>query len=156
MRNTIIICLSLLATPFILSAEDKSADKERPTNAQELNEISSTCNRFVEIMGYKEEQKKWDKKLTERIKQRIADSSICDEDSALRSIALDWLAGNDNKVRNKDIEGIKVTCFFLIRFIDINHTMPTQLRDRLTNMNYRKLLDHLEEEMKKTLALKDK
>lgn len=137
----LILALAILTST--LYAQDNKATND------ELKQLSAKCREYIKVFAEKDELQTWNKKLDQRIEQRITDNQTLDEDSAMRDIALDWLAGSETQIKEKKPEQLKISCFYFIRFIDINHTMPTQVRERLTSNSCTKMIEMLDEQLKK-------
>ena len=82
--------------------------------------------------------------MSDLIAQRIQDGHAGDEGSLLQSLALDWAAGNERKIRRKEPKAVKEACLMFERFIRSNVAPPWQMREQLTIRNVRKFIRELE------------
>jgi hypothetical protein len=124
--------------------EDKSfADSmEMWRYVQDL--IRPVCGRYLARFSSEAEHAKWSKRTSDLIAQRIQDGRAGDEGSLLQSLALDWAAGNERKIRRKEPKAVKEACFMFDRFIRAGVAPPWQMREQLTIRNVRKFICELE------------
>ena len=99
-------------------------------------EVEKATRAYVEKFSTPKERKKWKDWMDERCETR-----------SLETVALDWFVDNEVKLRDKDPQKIKEACFLLIRLIDTNTAPPMQVRDRMTDDNFRSLVEFLSSEV---------
>lgn len=99
-------------------------------------DVEVAVRAYVEKFSTATERKKWNERMDERCETR-----------ALQTVAFDWFVDNEKKLRDKDPDKIKEACFLLIRLIDTNTAPPMQVRDRMTDENFRSLIEFLSQEV---------
>jgi len=99
-------------------------------------EVEKATRAYVEKFSTPKERKKWNEWMDERCETR-----------SIETVALDWFVDNEVKLREKDPQKIKEACFLLIRLIDMNTAPPMQVRDRMTDDNFRSLVEFLSGEV---------
>ena len=139
MLPPILFCLAVL--PAAVAANDQpsaSLPDDTPISASaelyfQAEKILLSCaRRYLKAFSSQEERRKWEKKMDGRIDTRIQDGDLGDRDAIFQRIALDWIASNESKVRNKDAEAIKIACFMFLRFIERRIHLPLLIRNRIT------------------------
>jgi len=90
-----------------------------------------------------------DRKLREHVQQKCADNLVLDEDSAMRTLMLDWAASNGKKIRRKDQQAVIQACFYFVCFIEKKFLMPWQIRNSLDQRACNDILKYLREEIEK-------
>jgi len=122
--------------------------------AEELpwNDLKAACEKFLSAYASPKDMQKMDKYLKSRVEDRIKDAGV-DEDTAMRSIMLDWAAGNAARLEKKERESLKQACFYFARFIEKGCLIPGQMRERLTPEKARELIQYLEEEAGKVTQM---
>jgi hypothetical protein len=106
--------------------------------------IQPVGEKYLSKFSSEAERAKWNKKMSDLIAQRIQDGHAGDEGSLLQSLALDWAAGNERKIRRKEPKAVKEACLMFDRFIRGNVAPPWQMREQLTIRNVRKFIRELE------------
>jgi hypothetical protein len=99
-------------------------------------EVEKATRAYIEKFSTPKERKKWNEWMDERCETR-----------SLETVALDWFVDNEVKLREKDPQKIKEACFLLIRLIETNTAPPMQVRDRMTDENFRALVEFLSTEV---------
>jgi len=113
-----------MVSPVVLAAGE---EQEVP-----WDRLLDVAGRYLAACSTPEKVKALNRKLKQRVEQRIADNSDLNEDNALRSLVLDWAAGNEDAVTRRDSEAVTQACVFLTVFQHKKHTLPESVRTRLT------------------------
>lgn len=113
------------------------------------DKLRDTASRYLEACSTTKEVEGMQKKFKQRIKQRMEDSDTLGEDSIMRSLMLDWAAGNTGKIKRKEKEAVTQACFYFVTFIDKGFLVPVQIREQLTPDNLKEIFNHLEGEIAK-------
>ncbi|HEY3323691.1 MAG TPA: hypothetical protein VGP72_24770 [Planctomycetota bacterium] len=118
--------LFLLAAflPLVVSAAEEEAVP--------WDKLRDVAGRYLAACSSPETVKALNQKLKQRVAQRVADNNALDEDSALRSLMLDWAAGNEDEITSRDAKALTQACVYLIAFLDKGFSLPEQVRVRLT------------------------
>jgi hypothetical protein len=106
--------------------------------------LEPACEKYLATFCDAKERAKWNRKLTDRIAQRVQDGAAGSEDSIFQRLALDWAAENEGKVRRKEPKAIKEACLMFDRFIRMGIPPPWQVRQGLTLKNVREICRELE------------
>ena len=142
--RTIATFAALLAFLPILAVAQDGTGK---TDADQWEECKTilipACERYLAAFSGDKERASWNKRMDERIAQKIADNGATDDTSAFQTIALDWAADNRKKIEKKDRECIKVACMLFVRFSKTGIPPPGQVRNELTSSNAKELADWL-------------
>ena len=140
-RNSLLVPSIL----FLIAGACAAQDSEDLWN-QCGETVIPACRAYVAAFATEKESKAWNKKMDDRIKQKVSDAGT-DDDSALQSIALDWASDNKGKLEQKDRETIKKACFLFLRFWDKKIPPPGQIRERMSMQNAKELADYLNDEV---------
>jgi len=111
------------------------------------DKLRDTARRYLDACVSPKAQAKMAKRLKDRTEQRVEDSGW-DEDTAMRTIMLDWAAGNRGKLECKEPEAMAQACHFLVVFVDKGYLIPGQMRASMTPKVVDELLEYLEKEIK--------
>ena len=106
--------------------------------------LEPACDKYLAAFSDAKERAKWNRKLDDRIAQRIQDGAAGSEDSIFQRLALDWAAENEGKVRRKEPKALKEACLMFDRFIRMGIPPPWQVRQGLTLKNVREICRELE------------
>ena len=130
----------------------------RAENEQDIpwDKLRDTANRYLDACSTPKDVAGMQKKFKQRIKQRMEDSDTLGEDSIMRSLMLDWAAGNTAKIKRKEKETITQACFYFVTFIDKGFLVPVQIREQLTPDNLKEIFNHLEGEIAKAKGTEKK
>ena len=118
-------------------------------------EIKTACGKYLDAFASSKELAAMDKKLKVHVQTKVQDQGI-GEDQAMRSILLDWAAGNQKRLETKDPKAIQQACFYFVRFTEKGYQIPGQMRERLTVEDARQLIAHLDKQVAKGSALASK
>ncbi|HEY3320659.1 MAG TPA: hypothetical protein VGP72_09365 [Planctomycetota bacterium] len=99
------------------------------------DKLRDVAGRYLSACSSPETVKALNQKLKERVAQRVADNSVLDDDSALRSLMLDWAAGSEAAIKSKDAKALTQACVYLITFLDKGYHLPGQVQTRLTPLS---------------------
>lgn len=138
-----LICL-MLCTSMMAADYDKMSGYYK-VSGDDLKLLVTTCNTFIEKQKAEDDLQKWTKKIKSQVEQKLKDNDTLSEESAFQNIALDWLAGSESKLKEKDKGAIKYACFMFLYFIEHDILLPNQLRDRFEKKNLDKFVKVLEE-----------
>jgi hypothetical protein len=139
----LLICLA----PLACAAGDNDEEapigdsSERWSRAQAL--LRPACDDYLGTFTTQKERDKWNKRMTDRVKQRVTDGAPQNEQAIFQALALDWVAGSEGKLRKKDPGAIKIACLFFKRFMDEGIPPPTMMRQRLSLKDCREMVDIL-------------
>lgn len=111
------------------------------------DKLRDTAQRYLEACVKPETRAKMAKKLKDCTEQRMTDSGW-DEDTCMRTIMLDWAAGNQGKLKRKEPKAIAQACFYFVTFRDKGYFIPGQIRAALTEDAVDEIFKHLEGEIK--------
>lgn len=137
----------LLLAPLAARA---AAEREGPSGFQiPYEELKAAGENYLAAVCTEKTVQCLDRKLRERVQQKCADNAVLDEDSAMRSIMLDWAAGNEKKIRRKDQQAVIQACFYFTCFIEKGFLMPWQIRNSLDQRACDDILKYLREETEK-------
>jgi hypothetical protein len=110
--------------------------------------IKDTAQRYLEKCVDKSDRDSMSRKMDQRIKQRCDDTG-CDADQAAREIMFDWAAENQNNLKKHEAKAVSQVCFYFVSFMDRGFLISTQIRNSLTPSLVKKIIDFLDEEIKK-------
>ncbi len=110
--------------------------------------IKDTAQRYLEACVDKSERDSMARKMDQRIKLRCDDTG-CDADQAAREIMFDWAAQNQNNLKKHEAKAVSQVCFYFISFMDHGFLISSQIRKSLTPSLVKKIIDFLEDEIKK-------
>lgn len=110
--------------------------------------IKDTAQRYLQACVAQSDRDAMSRKMDQRIKQRCDDTG-CDADQAAREIMFDWAAENRNNLKNHDPKAVSQVCFYFVSFMDHGFLISSQIRKSLTPSLVKKIIDYLEEEIKK-------
>jgi hypothetical protein len=110
---------------FTVSAQDVSED----VPWRELRELAFKYNQRVSEKAFLE---KYAKTINGMVQQRLLENNSLNEDAVLRSIMLDWAAGNSDKIVEREEQAITQACYFLVIFVDKDYVLPAPVRAELT------------------------
>jgi hypothetical protein len=106
------------------------------------DELRGASEKYLYSHTTAQERDTMAKRLLERVRTRMEDQGV-DQDRAMRDIMLDWVAGNSNRLEEKEPAALRLACFYFMRFIDNGFQMPAQIRNRMTPENTRELIAFL-------------
>ncbi|MGD0091033.1 MAG: hypothetical protein ABSE73_14035 [Planctomycetota bacterium] len=109
--------------------------------------LKDAAQRYLAACVSSKAQAKMAKKFKERTQQRVQDTGWS-EDTAMRTIMLDWAAANRGKLERKENEAVAQACFYLVVFLDKGYLFPGQMRAALTPNVVDDILEFLEKEIK--------
>ena len=136
---------SLLSVLVLIAGVCAAQDGEDMWN-QCGETVIPACRAYVAAFSTEKEIAAWNKKMDDRIKQKVSDAGA-DDDSALQSIALDWASDNKGKLEQKERKAIKEACLLFLRFWDKKIPPPGQIRERMSMQNAKELADYLNDEV---------
>ena len=110
-----------------------------------------TAQQYMAIYSTPQEIKKWNEDLNKRIVNKETGEDI----RSLTTIALDWFADNEKKIRHEDPGGIKEACMFFMRFYEDLTPPPWQMRDNMTKKNFQDMIEYLNKEIEKKNKIDD-
>jgi len=111
------------------------------------DKLKDTAQRYLEACVKPETRAKMAKKLKDRTEQKMQDSGW-DEDTCMRTIMLDWAAGNRGSLERKEPKAIAQACYYFVVFTDKGYFIPGMIRSSLTPKVVDEILEHLEKETK--------
>jgi hypothetical protein len=132
----------LLLVTILLPAILAAGEDEVP-----WKQLRGVAGRYLTACSSPETIKTLNRKLKERVAQRIADNSVLNEDSALRSLMLDWAASNEEAITRGDSEILTQACLYLVTFIDKGYAFPEQIRVRLNADVIEQIMQYMEGEI---------
>ena len=109
--------------------------------------LKDAAQRYLAACVSAKTQAKMARKFKDRVEQRVQDTGW-EEDTAMRTIMLDWAAGNRGKLERKEPEAVAQACFYLVVFLDKGYFVPSQIRSSLTPKVVNEILEFLEKEIK--------
>jgi hypothetical protein len=133
----------LVGLPVCLQARD-SGEPDVP-----WDKLRDTASRYLDACCTPKTVQSMEKKLKQRVEQRMQDNDTYSEDTCMRSFMLDWAASNEGNLKKKEKEAVTQACFYFVTFIDKGYLIPQQIRSRLTPDVVKEILDHLEGEIAK-------
>lgn len=119
------IAFAIGSAIFSASAQDVSED----VPWRELRELAFKYNQRVSEKAFLE---KYAKTVNGMVQQRLIENNSLNEDAVLRSIMLDWAAGNSEKIVERDEQALTQACYFLVIFVDKGYVLPAPVRAELT------------------------
>jgi hypothetical protein len=134
----------------LLSAAVLAAGKEDVP----WDKLRDVAGRYLTACSSPETVKALNQKLKERVAQRVADNSVLDDDSALRSLMLDWAAGSEAAIKSKEAKALTQACVYLIVFLDKGYHLPGQVQTRLTPSVVGKMIQCMEDKIAEPRAPK--
>lgn len=149
MKLAYLFIVVLLAAPLVLHADSGDEDvpigdsTERWERARAM--LLPACDAYLDAFSTPKDRQKWNRRLTERVQQRVMDGAPQNADSILQSIALDWVAGSEDKLRKRDSKAILTACLYFRRFIDDGIPPPAMMRQRLSMKDIREMVSTLDE-----------
>jgi hypothetical protein len=119
------------------------------TRAEDVpwDKLRDAANRYLEACVPAKEVQSMNKKLKQRVEQRMSDNDGALEDNTLRDLMLDWAFANESRIKNRDREAVKQACLYFVIFHDKGFSMPAQIRDQLTPDAVTDILEYLEEQI---------
>jgi len=111
------------------------------------DQLKDSAQRYLAACVRPETRTKMAKKFKNNVEQRVQDTGW-DEDTAMRTLMLDWAAGNRGKLERKEPESVAQACFYFVAFLDKGYDVPGQIRESLTSKTVAEILDYLEKEVK--------
>jgi hypothetical protein len=138
---TLLVSASLVAGWAAEDEQDLGNDMAMWRRAEEL--LAPACETYLTTCWGDRERAKWNKRMDDRIAQRVQDGAAGSEDSIFQRLALDWAAENEGKVRRKDPKATKEASLFFERFIRLGIPPPSQIRQGLTMKNVREIVREL-------------
>lgn len=111
------------------------------------DQLKDASQRYLKACVETKTVAKMAKKFKERVEQKIQDSGW-DEDTAMRTIMLDWAAGSSGSLERKEPKTVAQACFYFVVFMDKGYFIPGQIREALTPKVVQEILEHLEQEIK--------
>jgi hypothetical protein len=139
--------LSLSIQPLLLVAFFSPAVLAADEEEVPWDSLRDMAGRYIAVCSTPETVKALNKKLKQSVAQRVADNGDLDEDSALRSMMLDWAAGNEDAIKRRDTKALTQSCVYLLTFLNKGYTLPEQVRTRLTPDAVRAILQSMESEI---------
>lgn len=139
-------CLLILAVSIVVSAHaHDSGEPDVP-----WDKLHDTAKRYLDACSTPKIVQGMEKKLKQRVQQRMQDNDDLSEDTCMRSFMLDWAASNEGSIKRKEKEAVTQACFYFMTFVDKGYLIPQQIRSRLTPDVVKEILDHLESEIAKS------
>ena len=114
-----------------------------------VKQMEEPCTAYVKAQAKAGQSRAWEKKIDEKIKQKVADNAALNESSAFQAIILDWFNDHEGSLRSEDPESILEACLFFLRCIRTGTPPPPNMRNRLTRVSADELLDVLKKGMGK-------
>jgi hypothetical protein len=111
------------------------------------DKLRDAANRYLEACVPAKEVQSMNKKLKQRVEQRMNDNDGALEDNIMRDLMLDWAFANETRIKNNDREAVKQACLYFVIFHDKGFSMPAQIRDQLTPDAVKDILEYLEEQI---------
>jgi hypothetical protein len=150
-----LVVLSLL--PLAAGAADRGRGSSRPAGsdqdetladsmelwAKAQHQLQPACEKYLAVFCDAKERAKWNRRLNDRIAQRVLDGAAGSEDSIFQRLALDWAAENEGKIRRKEPKALKEACLMFDRFIRTGIPPPWQVRQGLTMENVQQICREL-------------
>jgi len=149
-RSTLLMAALLIFLAPLTSMADGN-DEEEPIGdsserwARARAMLLPACDNYLGTFTTQKERDKWNKRMTDRVKQHVMDGAPQNEQAIFQALALDWVAGNEGKLRKKDPGAIKIACLFFKRFMDENIPPPNMMRQRLSLKDCREMVDILKD-----------
>jgi hypothetical protein len=132
------LLLVTILSPAVLAAGEEEVPWDK---------LRDLAGRYLAACSSPETVKRLNRKLRQRVAQRVADNNALDEDSALRSLMLDWAASNEEAIRSREAKAVTQACVYLITFLDKGYTLPEQVRTRLNPDVAREIMQYMEGEI---------
>ncbi|MGD0088694.1 MAG: hypothetical protein ABSE73_02135 [Planctomycetota bacterium] len=132
------LLLVTILSPVVLAAGKEEVPWDR---------LRDLAGRYLAACSSPKTVKALNRKLKQRVAQRVADSNVLDEDSALRSLMLDWAADNESAITSKGAKAVTQACVYLVTFLDKGYTLPEQVRTRLNPDAVREIIEYMEGEI---------
>ena len=122
----IIISILFFTSP-IFSVENLSKE--------DIDTINTSCKAYID-KNRTADVEKFRKYIESRIKQKIEDDPSTDEENALKSITLDWLADNQSKIEQHDkFTLLRASILFTI-YIEKRIMFPQYIIDKIIENRY--------------------
>jgi len=109
--------------------------------------LKDAAQRYLDACVRPETRAKMARKFKDRTEQRVQDTGW-DEDTAMRTIMLDWAAGNRGKLERKEPQAVTQACFYSVTVLDRGYFVPGQIREALTPKVVAEILEYLAKEAK--------
>jgi hypothetical protein len=109
--------------------------------------LREVAQRYLEACVEPKEVKSMVKKLRQRVEQRMQDDDTLSEDVIMRSMMLDWAAGNQRRIERKEKDAVRQACYYFVVFHDKGYNIPAVISGQLTEENVREISEYLEEQI---------
>lgn len=149
MLKKLICCFILIAAIPALARE--SGEPDVP-----WEKLRDTAQRYLDACCPPSTTQRMSKKMQQVVDQRMRDNDTLSEDVCMRSIMLDWAAGNEGNLKRKEKDAVEQACFYFVNFYDKGYDVPQQIRAKLTHETVKEILDHLEGEIARAGKSSDK
>jgi hypothetical protein len=120
------------------------------------DKLRDLASQYMKFCCTAEDIQEREKKFKRRVAQRLQDNEALSEDSAMRSLMLDWAAANDGSMKRKEKDAVTQACFYFVTFIDHGYLVPEQIRSRLTPDVVKEITDYLEGQIAESSKSKSK
>lgn len=129
------ICNGLFAADVFQSLVEAAQNQ---TNEQKIVELFVIeAKRLITEKSTKEAEVKWAKNLTARIKQKVEDSPIMNDQSALNTIVIDYFSSKSNKDFEKAELRLEISRY-IAYYVDFSFVLPQKAKEFITIQNYDK------------------
>ncbi|MCY3021413.1 MAG: hypothetical protein NTW87_20555 [Planctomycetota bacterium] len=145
-------CLSVVVLVGLAAASGPAQGKEEYQIP--WDSLRETAQRYLDALVAPKDVATMAKKLKDRTQERMHDMDL-DEDSAMRSLMLDWAAGNQGKLKRKESKAIAQACYYFVIFMEKGYFLPGQIRSELNEKNVDEILKHLNEQIEKAQKTKE-
>lgn len=143
------ISLTSLLLVACVTLSSQAADKGGNTYRIPYDQLRAAATEYLTATCTQEAIRELDKKLARRVAQKVEDNDYLQEDSAMRTIMIDWAASNQKKIQAKKRKQVVQACHYLVRFVDKKFLMPWQFREQMTKKVCEELMTYLREEAAK-------
>ncbi|HYF49430.1 MAG TPA: hypothetical protein VEJ63_08495 [Planctomycetota bacterium] len=109
--------------------------------------LRDVAQRYLDACVEPKELKSMEKKLRQRVEQRMQDNDTLGEDVVMRSMMLDWAAGNQRRIERKEKDAVRQACYYFVVFYDKGYNIPAVISDQLSPENVKEINAYLEEQI---------
>ncbi len=137
---------------FALAPSTWAETSGKSTYQIPYQELKAAAQAYLAAACPPKRQRYMIKKLKDSVEQKLLDNAHLSEDSAMRSIMLDWAADNQKHIRRKESKAVFQACYFFIIFTDKGFELSWQFREALDEEACTEILKYLREETAKAKA----
>jgi len=109
--------------------------------------LREVAQRYLDACVDAKDVKSMEKKLRQRVEQRMQDDDTMGEDVTMRSLMLDWASANGARIMRQEKDAVRQACYYFIIFNEKGYNIPAVISDQLTENAVREINEHLEEQI---------